>query len=464
MSESTTALVQIEAARRALALARSVPDLLDVRDKLSAIHYYTKQRSDSLDVQNHAAELKLRAERRLGELLAGQTVKGGERHKSPDGICERRPTLPDGVSPNQSSAWQRIAALPEEHFERHLAQTKEAGGELTTAGVVQLARALRRQERSADRPPLPPLVEGEGTAEAVLAGRASWSVAWADCLDFLAQLPADSVPHVLGSPPYEDARSYLEGGEDPGVARTTEEWVTWMTEVYKAALKCCVGLVAFVVAGRTKNYAWTASPALLMAALVKEGVTLRCPPIYHRVGIPGSGGPDWLRNDYELIVCATRGGELPWSDNVAMGKPPAYEPGGNPSHRRQDGSRVNAYATAEERGRVGAHRARVQAGREYRPPEIANPGNVIRCNVGGGQMGGDDYASQNEAPFPESLVEFFVKSFCPPGGVVVDPFSGSGTTGAVAVRLGRRFLGCDVRQSQVELSRRRIASVAVEAG
>ena len=66
--------------------------------------------------------------------------------------------------------------------------------------------------------------------------------------------------------------------------------------------------------------------------------------------------------------------------------------------------------------------------------------------------------------FPESLVEFFVKSFCPPGGVVVDPFSGSGTTGAVAVRLGRRFLGCDVRQSQVELSRRRIASVAVEAG
>jgi hypothetical protein len=65
-------------------------------------------------------------------------------------------------------------------------------------------------------------------------------------------------------------------------------------------------------------------------------------------------------------------------------------------------------------------------------------------------------AHENEVPFPEALAEFFVRSFCPPGGLVLDCFSGSGTTGAVAVRHGRRFAGCDIRPSQVELSRRRI--------
>jgi DNA modification methylase len=61
-----------------------------------------------------------------------------------------------------------------------------------------------------------------------------------------------------------------------------------------------------------------------------------------------------------------------------------------------------------------------------------------------------------EAPFAEDLAEFFVRSFCPPGGVVCDPFCGSGTTLKVAVACGGRALGCDVRPSQVELTRRRV--------
>ena len=89
-------------------------------------------------------------------------------------------------------------------------------------------------------------------------------------------------------------------------------------------------------------------------------------------------------------------------------------------------------------------------------PAIANPGNVIKCNVGGGLMG-SRLSHSNEAPFPESLAEFFVRSFCPPGGVVLDPFVGSGTTGAVAVKTGRKFIGIDLRQSQIALSYRRLS-------
>jgi DNA modification methylase len=283
----------------------------------------------------------------------------------------------------------------------------------------------------------------------------------ADCLEWFASIEADSVDLVLGSPPYEQARLYLEGGEDLGIARNTNAWVEWMVRVYLAALRCCKGLVAFVVEGQTKDYRWSAAPALLVAQLVRAGVTLRKPPIYKRVGIPGSGGPDWLRNDYEFIVCASRGGRLPWSDNKVMGHEPKYQPGGDPSHRTQDGTRVNDYAGTKDCNNVGPHRARQRAGRGYKPPALANPGNVIECKAGGGNMG-DKLCHENEAPFPEALAEFFVRSFCPPGGVVCDPFSGSGTTGAMAVTHGRRFLGCDIRESQVRLSRRRIARVQRE--
>jgi DNA modification methylase len=91
----------------------------------------------------------------------------------------------------------------------------------------------------------------------------------------------------------------------------------------------------------------------------------------------------------------------------------------------------------------------------YKPPAKANPGNVIHCKVGGGLLG-SPLAHENEAPFPEQLAEFFVRSFCRQEGVVCDPFSGSGTTCAMALRWGRRFSGCDLRLSQVELTKRRI--------
>ena len=57
-----------------------------------------------------------------------------------------------------------------------------------------------------------------------------------------------------------------------------------------------------------------------------------------------------------------------------------------------------------------------------------------------------------------------MKSFCPPGGLVCDVFSGSGTTAKVALANGRRFVGCDVRESQVELTRRRVAEVGGSDG
>ena len=46
--------------------------------------------------------------------------------------------------------------------------------------------------------------------------------------------------------------------------------------------------------------------------------------------------------------------------------------------------------------------------------------------------------------------------FTDPGDVILDPFLGGGTTGAVAVATGRKFIGCDVDRETVETAERRI--------
>ena len=273
-----------------------------------------------------------------------------------------------------------------------------------------------------------------------------------DCIEVMRGMAAGSVDLVFGSPPYEAARTYGIGFNLRG-----QDWVDWMVEVFRGSLHVSRGLVAMVIEGQTKGFRWSATPALLMADLHRAGIHLRKPPAFHRRGIPGSGGSDWLRNDYEFIVCATNGGKLPWSESTAMGVPCLYPVGGAMSNRNVDGVRRSA-RTGVRMARKPKRDADVMRMQTYTMPDVANPGNVIRCEVGGGVMG-DRLCHENEAPFPEKLAEFFVRSFCPPGGTVCDPFSGSGTTAKVAIACGRSAIGIDVRDSQVALTKRRIAAV-----
>ncbi len=270
-----------------------------------------------------------------------------------------------------------------------------------------------------------------------------------DNLDIMRGMADNSVDLVITSPPYEDARTY-----DIDFKLQGQDWVDWAIPRFTECVRICKGLVAWVVEGKTRKFRYSAAPILLMADLHRAGIHLRKPPIFHRVGIPGSGGPDWLRNDYELIVCATSSGKLPWSDNTACGHPPKFPKGGEVSHRMASGRRVNQLRNNREQdGSI-----RIQG---YVAPKKANPGNVLKCNVGKGHMG-SNLAHESEAPFPESLAEFFIKSFCPPNGIVLDPFSGSGTSLKVAGVNGRKYIGIDVRESQCDLSGRRIEEIQSE--
>ncbi len=296
-----------------------------------------------------------------------------------------------------------------------------------------------------------------------------------DCLKIMADMESDSVDLIFGSPPYEDARTYGIGFNLKG-----QDWVDWMVRVYEEASRVSKGLVAFVVQGRTRKFKWSCTPTLLIADLHRAGFNVRNPIIYQRSGIPGSGGPDWLRSDYEWIVCVSPPGRLVWSNNVACGTAPKFGPGGDPTHRKKGGERVrvsgmlsgakNDMPHAQHGGRSGELNPDGTITRKnglvYQPPKVANPGNIIKCS--GGHLG-SKLAHENEAPFPEKLAEFFIKSFCRPQqicdnklrhpGTVLDPFCGSGTTCAVAKRFGRNFIGIDIRESQVELTQKRLENL-----
>ena len=132
-----TALVKYDAARRALAAARAVDEVKDIRDKAEAMRVYARQAQDR-QLEIDAAEIRIRAERRLGEMIQaqkktvglnvgakGSIVTGTSRGPlkivtgtSRGPLKDDRPTLADaGISKNLSSRAQKLAAVPEDKFE-----------------------------------------------------------------------------------------------------------------------------------------------------------------------------------------------------------------------------------------------------------------------------------------------------------------------------------------------------------
>jgi hypothetical protein len=140
---AAAALVRLTDACRHLGECHSIPEVKQLRDQAAVLAAYLRGRREALDVQNKVTESRLRCDRRLGQLLADT-----ERHRggNPNLSRPRRvdpPTLEEqGLTRSVSSRCQMIASVPDKDFEHHLAASREPGGELTTAGVLHLARTL----------------------------------------------------------------------------------------------------------------------------------------------------------------------------------------------------------------------------------------------------------------------------------------------------------------------------------
>lgn len=135
-----TTLVRYEQARFALAECQRVDEVKDIRDKAEAMAAYARQAKDTEMIQ-WATEIKVRAERRAGEMLA-HGFQSGERARSGGAMKKESPppTLSEiGISRDQSSRWQSLAGMSEEHFETAVATAKDTAGQVTTAFMLREA-------------------------------------------------------------------------------------------------------------------------------------------------------------------------------------------------------------------------------------------------------------------------------------------------------------------------------------
>jgi hypothetical protein len=134
-------LTLLDQAKKALSEASSLDEIKDIRDKAEAVRKYAQSAALGLDVQNRAAEVKLRAERRAGMLLSQLMLRGGDRRSK---SRHNRLKLDDlGISRNQSTRWQIQAKVPESIFCNYVRDTCVAGKELTSANLMRMAREWR---------------------------------------------------------------------------------------------------------------------------------------------------------------------------------------------------------------------------------------------------------------------------------------------------------------------------------
>lgn len=158
-AETVGSLLKLEEASRYLAEVKSVDEVKDIRDKAEAMRVYAKQARLGLESQNYAAEIKLRAERRAGELLreierTPYTMRGvvkkyhdhTDDHGSNPSYSET--IRENGIHPVAAQNWQQIAAVPEETFEAHVAETKAQGDELTTSGILRAIQPKPETKRN----------------------------------------------------------------------------------------------------------------------------------------------------------------------------------------------------------------------------------------------------------------------------------------------------------------------------
>ncbi len=142
-------LAHFKKAKRELALVTRIDEVKEIRDKAEALRAFSKQAGESLEMQNNCAEIKIRAERRAGELLKESGRKKGETNKKImfyDGTLS--PTLKElGIERKQSMRWQIIAGIPERVFEEHVAITRAKAAELTTVGVLALAKRQQKRQK-----------------------------------------------------------------------------------------------------------------------------------------------------------------------------------------------------------------------------------------------------------------------------------------------------------------------------
>jgi DNA modification methylase len=248
------------------------------------------------------------------------------------------------------------------------------------------------------------------------------SVTHGDCLDLIPRLPDGSIALVVTSPPYAEQRK----DEYPSVPEAEyPEWtVKWMSKLWEKLRDN--GSVLMVIDSHVKNGVESDYIERTVAALRSAGWKKHPNRIWLKPDRLPLGHKGWPRHCYEQILWLSKSGK-PFCDPKVLGSPATNLFVGDYDHSDP--------AINGGEGREG----------------LARSTDVLVVPVGGNAKG-----INHPAKFPQELPEKLISTYCPPGGTVLDPFCGSGTTLLAAQRLGCPFYGFDIMESFCDLSRGRL--------
>lgn len=145
-----TQLIHFDRARAALAEAHSIDEVKLIRDQAEAMRQYIKQQKGSLIMQNQAAEIKIRAERRAGEMLG--EVERSEGGRPSDNSFHDETSYQKTLRENELShitahRWQLEADVPEEQLEQFIAIATEKAEEITSRAVLSMAMKIKNEAK-----------------------------------------------------------------------------------------------------------------------------------------------------------------------------------------------------------------------------------------------------------------------------------------------------------------------------
>lgn len=259
-----------------------------------------------------------------------------------------------------------------------------------------------------------------------------------DALDYLPKLPKSSVDLFFTSPPYADARAYSRIHPD--------NYVEWFMPFAEAMFEATAdsGSLIVNIKNRVANRGELRGqrhPYVYQLVLAMQEMGWRWIETYIWAkpnAVPGRFGPR-TKDSFEYVYHFARG-DKPFFDLDSI-RVPYKASKAEIERRKQD--------------KLGRRSTEAGFGRDRTKTYLlggADPGNVVSVPQTYNQHKGVAHT----AAMPEGLAEFFVKAASPDGGVVVDPFAGSGTTVVVARRHGRRAGGFELHEDFVTEAHRRI--------
>lgn len=316
---------------------------------------------------------------------------------------------------------------------------------------------------------------------------ADWEIRQGDVLDCLGEMSDESVHCIVTSPPYWGLRDYGVEGQ-LGLEPTHGEYVEKMVAVFREARRvlqrdgtCWVNLgdshAGSWGAQSREKYSGESStlqggsmlsarqilahpksthtgslkntpglkakdlvgiPWRVAFALQADGWYLRSDIIWHKPNVMPESVADRPTRSHEYLFLLTKSARY-YYDSDAIRETSVSDHG--------SGNR-NGFARPERIKYGGRGQAK-----PWEPSEFRNARTVWSIQT-------RSYTGAHFATYPTALVEPCILAGCPVGGTVLDPFSGSGTTGVVALRHSRRFIGIELNPEYVEMSRRRIINDA----